>query len=82
MSSHQEQVQAEPEGTPRAEGAQAVSGSSLEPPEQPWPLAAAGYPWLQKPSQRRPSPELPTHLFIVVEGNHAHMGIRSQGGRG
>lgn len=45
-------------------------------------MAAAGYPWLQKTPQRRPSPELPTHLFIVVEGDHAHMGIRSQGGRG
>lgn len=82
MSSNQEQVQAEPEGTPRAEEAQAVSGSSVEPPEEPWPVAAAGHHWLQKTPQKRPSPELPTHLFIVVEGDHAHVGICGQGGRG
>lgn len=39
-----------------------------------------GWPW--KTAQRGPSPEPSVYLFVVIESNHAHMGIRGQGGRG
>lgn len=41
-----------------------------------------GTSWLREASQRGPSTEPSTYLFVVIESDHAHVGLRGQRGRG
>lgn len=44
--------------------------------------AGCGKPHRGDPPQKRPSTKPSTYLFVVIESDHAHVGLRGQRGRG